>query len=100
MRSSAEGWPRLTCADSAPPVGPRLPPSAQRGWLDRTHALGARRGAPLDQHPLVLAAAMDAFLKRQAEPNAHLWGMQAKQADPTSRECKSHDERVTCVSSR
>jgi hypothetical protein len=34
---------------------------------------------------------MDAFLKRQAEPNAHLWGMQAKRADPTSRECKSHD---------
>jgi hypothetical protein len=39
-------------------------------------------------------------VKRQAEPNAHLWGMQAKRADPTSRECKSHDERVTCVSSR
>ena len=34
------------------------------------------------------------------EPDAHLWGMQAKRADPTSRECKSHDERVTCVSSR
>src|SRR5437016_13302601 len=34
------------------------------------------------------------------EPNAHLWGMQAKRADLTSRECRSHDERVTCVSSR
>jgi len=32
-------------------------------------------------------------MKHQAEPNAHLQGMQAKRADPTSRECKSHDER-------
>jgi len=46
-------------------------------------------------HTFVLAAAMDAFLKRQAGPNAHLWGMQAKRAEATSRECKNHDERVT-----